>query len=86
MFPNFKHGLGFSMKLKASGGVDDTTAAGSLFPVLLHGLVLKNELAEAPGGGSGMWLVMSKWKFPAHSPLPLHSLPHWGLSCGGWVS
>ena len=74
------------MKLKASGGVDDTTAAGSLFPVLLHGLVLKNELAEAPGGGSGMSLVMSKWKFPAHSPLPRHSLPHWGLSCGGWVS
>lgn len=23
---------------------------------------------------------------PARSPLPLHSLPHWGLSCGGWVS
>lgn len=59
MFPNFKHGLGFSMKLKASGGVDDITAAGSLFPVLLHGLVLaRNVLAEAPGGGSGMWLVM----------------------------
>ena len=56
MFPNFKHGLGFSMKLKASGGVDDIAAAGSLFPVLLHGLVLKNELAGAPGAGSGMWL------------------------------
>lgn len=43
------------MKLKASGGVADVAAAGSLFPAPLHGLALKDELAEAPGAGAGLW-------------------------------
>lgn len=63
------------MELKVRVGVDDTVAVRFSFPVLLLGVVLKNESTEVPGARLGMWLVMSKWKSPVLCPF---TAPHAG--------
>lgn len=53
----FIRGFGLSIELKVRVKIGDKVATGFLFPVLLHGVDLKNKLAKL---GAGMWIVISK--------------------------
>lgn len=74
--------LGVPLKSGQKLKRDGTVATVFLF-LLLHGVVLKHKLTDAPGVGMGMWHVISTWKFLIHGPLPLHGPLYWRLSFGG---